>query len=157
MDRLLLNQRAPSTACFESLLLDSLLLLNERSATVQDLLSSMKSNPFINSSNDTSLLSVGEGGEGNEVCRQLRTFYITICLSTPTSTSLLTLTSKASSIRCVFLNRLFPRTNKQTNCNQMGQSFLSIAFFLVGINFILIVLVSLTRLLFLFSTNKSNV
>lgn len=108
MDRLLLNQRAPSTACFESLLLDSLLLLNERSATVQDLLSSMKSNPFINSSNDTSLLSVGEGGEGNEVCRQLKTFYITICLSTPTSTSLLTLTSKASSIRCVFLNRLFP-------------------------------------------------
>ena len=108
MDRLLLNQRAPSTASFESLLLDSLLLLNERSATVQDLLSSMKSNPFINSSNDTSLLSVGEGGGGNEVCRQLRTFYITICLSTPTSTSLLTLTSKASSIRCVFLNQLFP-------------------------------------------------
>ncbi|CBK20330.2 uncharacterized protein [Blastocystis hominis] len=60
MDRLLLNQRAPSTACFESLLLDSLLLLNERSATVQDLLSSMKSNPFINSSNDTSLLSAIE-------------------------------------------------------------------------------------------------
>ena len=79
MDRLLLNQRAPSTACFESLLLDSLLLLNERSATVQDLLSSMKSNPFINSSDGSSLLSVGkEGGSEVQAIENVLHYYLSV-------------------------------------------------------------------------------
>ena len=79
MDRLLLNQRAPSTACFESLLLDSLLLLNERSATVQDLLSSMKSNPFINSSDASSLLSVGkEGGSEVQAIENVLHYYLSV-------------------------------------------------------------------------------
>lgn len=79
-DRRLLNQRAPSTACFESLLLDSLLLSNEQSATVQELLSWMKPNPFINASDSSSLLSVGGGEEAGLTRRQSRPFYITICL-----------------------------------------------------------------------------
>ena len=58
LDQRLLNPRAPSTACFESLLLDSLLLLNDQSATIENLLSSMKSNPFINASDSSCLLSV---------------------------------------------------------------------------------------------------
>ena len=58
MDRRLLSQRAPVTACFEGLLLDSLLLFDDRSATVDDLYSSLKLNPFINTSEDVSLSSV---------------------------------------------------------------------------------------------------
>ena len=57
MDRRLLSQRAPVTACFEGLLLDSLLLFDDRSATVDDLYSSLKLNPFINTSEDVSLSS----------------------------------------------------------------------------------------------------
>ena len=78
MDRRLLSQRAPVTACFEGLLLDSLLLFDDRSATVDDLYSSLKLNPFINTSEDVSLSSVWHISSID--CRLLRMFCGTICL-----------------------------------------------------------------------------